>query len=155
MTYLESKDIERRNIKMLDKIWNIIFTLLQFSWGLIQTFIGLIVYIIVKILKKAKEELNYKGAHITVFGNNWGGISLGKFIFICSGYTGIYKANTLAHEWGHTIQSLILGPLYLIAVGIPSSVWNLCFKKYRKENKIDYYSFFCEKWADIIGNVNR
>jgi hypothetical protein len=140
---------------MLDKIWNVIFTILQFTWGILQTFIGLIVYIIVKILKKNKEEINYKGAHITVFGKNWGGISLGRFIFICSGYSGDYKQNTIKHEWGHTVQSLILGPLYLIVVGVPSSIWNQCFRKYRQKNNVDYYSFFCEKWADKLGEVQR
>jgi len=140
---------------MKEKVWNFIFTLVQFTWGILQTFIGLIVYIIVKILKKAKEEYNYKGAHITVFGKNWGGISLGKFVFFCPGYSEEYREKTKKHEWGHTIQSMILGPLYLIVVGIPSSVWNQCFREYRKKNNVDYYSFFCEKWADSIGKVQR
>ena len=29
----------------------------------------------------------------------------------------------LVHEYGHTIQSLIFGPLYLIVMGIPSTLW--------------------------------
>jgi len=32
------------------------------------------------------------------------------------------EQRTLVHEYGHTIQSIILGPLYLLIIGIPSSI---------------------------------
>ena len=59
----------------------------------------------------------------------------------------------LVHEYGHTIQSLILGPLYLVIIGIPSTLWGFLphFNKKRHEEKISYFSFFTEKWANYLG----
>lgn len=46
-------------------------------------------------------------------------MSLGLFIFMFGGrYIG--DEETLKHEYGHSIQSKILGPLYLIVIGLPS-----------------------------------
>ena len=52
---------------------------------------------------------------------------------------------------GHTIQSLILGPLYLIVIGIPSTMWAFLFEKKRKDEQIPYGAFFAEKWANRLG----
>ena len=57
----------------------------------------------------------------------------------------------LVHEYGHTIQSLILGPLYLIVIGIPSTMWAFLFEKKRKDEQIPYGAFFTEKWANRLG----
>ena len=59
----------------------------------------------------------------------------------------------LVHEYGHTIQSLLLGPLYLIIIGIPSASWaNIpYFRNKRRKDKISYFSFFTEKWANSWG----
>ncbi len=59
----------------------------------------------------------------------------------------------LVHEYGHTIQSLILGPLYLIVMGIPSTVWGFLpsLQRKRKEKGISYFSFFTERWAKRLG----
>ena len=59
----------------------------------------------------------------------------------------------LVHEYGHTIQSLILGPLYLIVIGIPSTLWGFLpnLRKKRKDEQISYFSFFTETWANRLG----
>lgn len=59
----------------------------------------------------------------------------------------------LVHEYGHTIQSLILGPLYLIVIGIPSTLWGFLpnLHKKRKDEQISYFSFFTEGWANRLG----
>ena len=57
----------------------------------------------------------------------------------------------LVHEYGHTIQSLILGPLYLIMIGIPSTLWGFLFAKKRYEKQIPYCAFFTENWANKCG----
>lgn len=77
------------------------------------------------------------------------GISLGNYIFLDSDrYNSI---NSIKHEHGHQIQSLYLGPLYLIVIGIPSFIGNIIDRIHR----IDYYNQPWEKWADKLGNVNR
>ena len=58
----------------------------------------------------------------------------------------------LVHEYGHTIQSLIFGPLYLIVMGIPSTLWGFlpsCQK--RREKGVSYFGFFTEKFANYLG----
>ena len=59
----------------------------------------------------------------------------------------------LVHEYGHTIQSLILGPVYLIFIGIPSTLWGFLpnLNKKRRDEKISYFDFFTEKWANSLG----
>ena len=59
----------------------------------------------------------------------------------------------LVHEYGHTIQSLVLGPLYLIIIGIPSTLWGFLphYHTKRRTKGISYFSFFTEAWANSLG----
>lgn len=76
-----------------------------------------------------------------------------------------YLMNLIRHEQGHQKQSLILGPLYLIVIGIPSAVMNaltrLQSSRYTWLKKIghnayyNYYKRYPEKWADRLGGVDR
>ena len=45
-------------------------------------------------------------------------MSMGMFLFL-----GDHDKHVLVHEYGHSIQSCILGPLYLPVIGIPSLIW--------------------------------
>ena len=74
-------------------------------------------------------------------------ITLGDYVFV--GLNSEYK-ETVKHELGHTIQSKILGPLYLIVIGIPSITYcglRRIFPSLRKKN---YYDFFSEKSANYL-----
>lgn len=129
-----------------------IFYLLQFTWGFLQNFVGLILFL---SLRKEKHE-KFFGSLITLVeskGKNWGGISFGCFIFINALREKDSLATTSVHEYGHTIQSMLLGPFYLFAVGIPSYIWCNA-KKYRalrKEKEISYFSRYPENWANRLG----
>ena len=69
------------------------------------------------------------------------GMSLGKFIFLPKMQEDKETGNLIVsrelaeHEYGHTIQSLILGPAYLLLVGAPSLLWSRLpyFDKKRKK----------------------
>lgn len=81
-----------------------------------------------------------------------GGISLGMFIFIGTpllenGEPGAY----LTHEYGHTLQSLLLGPLYLFVVGIPSALWAKNYTRKMMDAGVSYFSVFPENWANRLG----
>ena len=68
-----------------------------------------------------------------------GGISLGPFAFV-SERSG---AETIAHEVdGHTVDSKIFGPLYLIIIGIPS-ILNAMFDFTKC-----YYDWYPERLAN-------
>ena len=74
-------------------------------------------------------------------------MSLGDYVFINENTT----KSTIKHECGHCKQSKILGPLYLLVVGIPSLLHNivhyLCYKVGIKWN---YHSFYTEAWANKL-----
>lgn len=76
-------------------------------------------------------------------------ISLGRYIIVEAGRG---TPNVLCHEWGHTRQSLYLGWLYLLIIGLPSLIWA---SLYDYGWKMSYYDFYTEKWADRLGGVIR
>lgn len=85
-----------------------------------------------------------------------GSVSLGMFIFVNATRGEKNAERTAAHEYGHTIQSLLLGPMYLLIVGIPSFLWCRHYSRHRAEyaaRGIDYYSRFPEKQATKYGNT--
>ena len=83
-----------------------------------------------------------------------GGVSLGKYIFINQDY--IDKEIVIKHECGHVKQSKILGPLYLLVIGIPS-ILHAWLNNYigccLKNGKYNYYHFYTEKWANKIMGI--
>ena len=86
------------------------------------------------------------------------GISLGNYIFLDA--DGNYDNIIVRHEYGHQIQSLIFGPLYLIVIGLPSIIGNIInrikYKYFRKYYDPDfYYKQPWEAWADKLGKVVR
>lgn len=123
-----------------------LYRIIQWTWGFPQTLCGFLKYL--GLRSCPHEEFN--GAIITKW-NHKGGISLGMFIFFEDDKNRYEEFKY--HEYGHTIQSLILGPFYLLVVGLPSYIWcNLpYFRNYRKYKKISYSNLYCEKWADKIG----
>lgn len=87
------------------------------------------------------------------------GISLGKHIILSSIYKD-YNGKEESHEYGHCLQSLYLGPLYLPIIGIPSLLGSIfdriAHKNWPREKRIAwYYNQPWEKWADRLGGVER
>lgn len=123
----------------------ILYIIWQCTWGFLQTTLGLFVFLI----HCKKRHYIYHGAIVTEWESKTC-VSLGLFVFVTG--DGLSE-QLLVHEYGHTIQSLMLGPLYLLTIGIPSALWYSLpwCKKKRKDNHISYYSFYTEKWADRLG----
>ena len=123
------------------------YTFLQWTWGFPQTLIGSAVY----LANRDKRHFDFNGACATVWDKD-AGISLGKFIFVPRRAGGNAGRFLLEHEYGHTLQSLILGPFYLLAVGAPSLLWNRLpyFKSKRRKTGKSYYSAPFEKTANIL-----
>lgn len=122
---------------------------LLFLHQLPQNLLGLLVYLVnVKSVKKVYDcTLGiwfYTAKHVSDTG-----ISLGRFIFLDSdNYTSI---ESIKHERGHQIQSLYLGWLYLLVIGLPSVIGNILHRFI----KFDYYYQLWEKSADRLGGVQR
>ncbi len=82
------------------------------------------------------------------------GVSLWPFIIVWERSAAVNAEHVLDHEWGHCRQSLRLGPLYLVLVGIPSLVMNrLTYAGFLKAE--GYYKRFPENQADRLGGVSR
>ncbi len=136
-----------------------LYCIWQCTWGILQSVLGLVVL----ILHIRDRHYFYHGAIVTEWQSK-SSVSLGMFVFITKepyfyeklkdDYTmEELSERLLVHEYGHTIQSLILGPFYLIVMGIPSTLWGFVpyFYKKRTNEKISYFSFFTEKWANYLG----
>lgn len=117
-------------------------------WQLPQCLLGAIIWLVCKCKKRTSKI--YCGRILTEWGL-FSGLSLGYFIFVNE----TDDDNTRLHEYGHTRQSLYLGWLYLLVIGLPSIIWAGCFRKYRARKNKSYYSFYAEKWADKLGGVER
>ena len=129
----------------------------QCSWGLLQTLAGLVLF----LFHRGEAHFLYHGAVVTKW-RRGPSTSLGLFIFITQNPPGDVRAchaltpkavfdRTLVHEYGHTIQSLLLGPLYLPVIWLPSALWLLLGQKKRHEKGISYFSFYTEHWANAWG----
>jgi membrane-bound acyltransferase YfiQ involved in biofilm formation len=119
-----------------------------FLWELPQLFLAMIIYFFVKKNIVLRQE--YKDAKVFLTRNFPGGISLSFIIFIDERYSG--DLNLLKHEYGHSLQSIFLGWLYLFIVGIPSIIRAAVWRKYKLEDR-KYYSGYPENWANRLGGV--
>lgn len=125
-----------------------LYIAIQCTWGLLQTLIGLGFF----LANRGCEHQCYRCCIDTKW-NARGGLSLGLFIFTPK--DGVENAQPIrVHEYGHTIQSLVLGPLMLF-VGIISVVWgNLpYFERLRREKGVPYTACFVERWASKWGEL--
>lgn len=124
--------------------------IISYIWQLPQNILGLIIVLITR----AKHESDL-GFYCTYrFG--WFGVSLGNYII----FGGSPSKISINHEKGHQKQSLYLGWLYLILIGLPSFIGNifdrLFHKKWSVEKRITwYYKQPWENWADSLGGVER
>lgn len=122
------------------------YTFIQCSWGALQSLAGFLLYLYCRIRQGEAIRSMYQGSICTCWRSK-NGISLGLFIFAADD-------EMKKHEYGHTLQSLLLGPLYLLVIGLPSFIWaNLpYFQQLRKKKNIDYYSFWTERWANHLAD---
>lgn len=131
-------------------------TLIMIIWQLPQDILGFLVWLTLR--GKYKKAIYTSEPCKFYFSTNraWG-VSLGHFIIINKDY----DRWVLKHENGHQKQSKILGPLYLLLIGIPSALGNLRDKyghSLKKGWTIPrrrewYYKQPWEKWANELSNI--
>ena len=106
-------------------IQTILYWLISWTWGIIMTLFGAIVGLISLI--RGHRPCRYKQAiYFQDFGKSWGGFEAGCFFFTdentCS--------SVCSHEWGHSLQNLVLGPFMPFVVSLPS-----CIRYWLREQK--------------------
>ena len=91
------------------------------TWELPQTILAVLLLVFSRSVKSGKTQRSgviYRGWTLST-----ASFSLGHFIFI--GYESGSSDYALRHEYGHSIQSLYLGPLYLLVVALPTLVQDI------------------------------
>ena len=128
-----------------------LYYILQFTWGIFTNILGLLLFLICKFILRWKCYKFYK--NIVIYPTKRklnAGISLGIFIFADK------DSSLLEHEYGHSIQNLIFGPLFLLVIGIPSFVRSLYFtfvinKLNLRPGVNGYYNIWFEADASALG----
>ena len=126
-------------MEILKKIGHAILFVLLFIWQLPQNLVALVMMPFIgkmELISYRQFCFAFKASRMA------GGISLGNFAFL-DPYLSRKPASVDHEQLGHTVDSKILGPLYLFVIGIPS----LCWAAFGDDSKC-YYSFYTERWAN-------
>ena len=115
-------------------------------WELPQIFLAGMIIIFLR--RKITGREYYKNANIIYIKKFPAGISLGRFIILNDKYEG--NKLSIKHEYGHTVQSMYLGWLYLFVIGLPSIIRVLVWRMKRLKS-LDYYKGYPENWANKLG----
>ena len=123
-----------------------VVNILLIIWQLPQYLVGLVMWpFLGKKTLVAERHFNrcYSGTKMS------GGISLGPIAYVSVRMS--QKPPYVAHELdGHTVQSKILGPLYLLIIGLPSLVCAAFIN-----DMVVYNNVYTEKWAnDCAGLIS-
>lgn len=129
-------------------------------WELPQDLLGL-VFLAWLRLRGRKSTLVHERRRLFIETDGVG-VSLGWFVFWCrdlpDGFLDSPGGRTRAHEYGHSIQSRLFGPAYLLLVGLPS-VSRVLYSKglYRRTGQVwpHYYRGWPENHADWLGGVEH
>lgn len=120
---------------------------LNYIWQLPQNLIGFLYKNIITVSNNVSDNKDYK----IFFKNTRGSVSLGKYIFIYANTSNLDR--TIKHEVGHYKQSCLLGPLYLLVIGIPSFIWAALHSYIPYFKRYSYYDFYTEKWANKLAGL--
>ncbi|MBI38096.1 MAG: hypothetical protein CMF59_00735 [Leptospiraceae bacterium] len=115
------------------------WAIVDFTWALPQSLLGLI-YSLISLVAGAR--IASVPGHCCIVAENplmpdYSGISLGPFLLGGAGF------RSWVHEYGHTYQSRILGPFYLIVIGVPSFLSALLRPSRHSE-------LYAERWANAL-----
>ena len=136
----------RKDAMILKKLC---FLFLQCTWGFLPTLVGGIYFL---RLRRHYPHRQYRGCIDTQW-NTRSGLSLGLFLFTPNDE--IPDASKIrVHEYGHSLQSIALGPLFCFP-GLLSVAWGQlpCFARLRQEKQLPYTSCFVEAWASRWGEL--
>ena len=130
----------------------LVFWMLQWTWGLPQNLAGLVLLLCLGVQKRER----YHGAVVTRFSGHpklarRGCLSLGMFIFMSDRLEPARSGPIRVHEYGHCVQSLLFGPFFLPAVGLPSVLWAARYGAEHRNRGIAYTSRYPEKNANHWG----
>ena len=139
-------------IKFKSKFLTVLVNILLFPWLILQWLPGIIG---LAIFHNA-EIYNNEDAGVFVIKVNKGNLfgnacfSSGPIIFVVPNC----DDNTIRHETGHSVQSLMFGPLFHILVSFPS-VCRFWVRRWCNKSHSWYLSGWPENSAEKLGHTNR
>jgi len=129
-------------------------------WELPQNILGAALYQVCR-LRGIVKSTEHEEERFFVEVDSEFAVSLGWFVFWSGEQNTRWfriDRTVRAHEYGHTFQSKMLGPLYLPLVGVPSVMRNVYAFAYREitgRRWTGYFDGYPENWADRLGGVDR
>ena len=125
--------------------------LLCFAWQLPQHLLALALLL---LWRRVRVPQVCAGFVVIRLGPGFPGLCLGRYIFVGEPVS----RRIIKHEIGHSRQSRLLGPLYLLIIGLPSLCLYLWDRRMHKgweaeERERWYYGKWPESWADRLGGV--
>ena len=107
--------------------------IVKFMWELPSNIVALLLLFFLGV-----DELHWDKKGLVIADMSFrGAMTLGCYIF-CNAK----DRDLLEHEYGHVRQGWVLGPLYLLVIGIPSLIWCTVYKSTLKP----YDWFYTERW---------
>ena len=108
-----------------------LYYILNLTWGLPLTLAGALVAFF--LILTGRRPKHHGGCLYFNVGNDWGGMNLGLFFFTDNWDSPSIKN----HEYGHSLQNAIWGPLMIFVIAIPSAIRYQVFMyriRHHKEN---------------------
>lgn len=126
-------------------------------WEAPQTFLG-VLNLGLELGRRGVARVDRQDGRVFVELRGSRAISLGHFVFWSTIDAPIVRVNpdNRRHEYGHALQSRLLGPLYLPVVGVPSAMrvaYAAAQYLVTKRPWAGYYDGFPENWADRLGGI--
>lgn len=121
-----------------------LYWLLNFTWGILTTLCGLLISLFMLCIGKKPEK--WSSAWFFKILKSWGGMTMGT-MFLRDSTSGM---SINLHEFGHTFQNAILGPLFIFIVAIPSAI-RYWYRKFSKKTQPAYDAIWFEGSATKIG----
>ncbi|MBI2417810.1 MAG: RHS repeat-associated core domain-containing protein [Ignavibacteriales bacterium] len=123
----------------------------KLTWEAPQQLLGVLVADVWNMSGNIKSLTHSEGATLVETNSkSFGAYTLGGII---TGESGInLNSDLYRHEYGHYMQSQLLGPTYLLGIGLPSVSHAAYFAATNKYvgNIDDYFDFYTETWANNL-----
>lgn len=126
------------------KINKPLYYILNCTWGCIMTFIGAVVAF--ALLCVGKKPQKHAGCTYFNVGKSWGGMELG-FFFLTDSHDSQHTKN---HEFGHSLQNCLWGPLFPFVVCIPSAI-RYWLREFKTQKGKKMYSAILTACIALIG----
>lgn len=134
--------------------WQVLLAL----WEAPQNALGVVqlaLHVALRHVRRARVER----ARLMIELSRGSAVSLGAFVFFTerdNPFVPVGPENR-DHEYGHSIQSRWLGPLYLPVVGVPSLArvaYAIAHRTLTGRRWGGYYAGYPERWADRLGGAD-